>query len=79
MLLDGKWMYQSSKDQRVYITTSNLYELQGLRHDTDGIPVEPPRGEFHPPEGLSTWTLGGLSAGWLIALGLGGYLLFKKK
>lgn len=81
VLLDGKWLYQSSKDQRYFISASNLYDLQGVHKDPDsGLALGPVRGTPHPDQEwhLSKWTIGGLGAGWVILGGLGLYSLLQK-
>lgn len=77
-VMDGKWLYQSSVDERYYITASNLYELQGLKKDTDGLIVESPKGKAEPEHWWEQEILG-VKAGWLAALGVGGYLLCQKR
>ncbi len=75
-VMDGKWLYQSSVDERYYITASNLYELQGLRKDTDGLIIDSPKGTASEHWWEKEYF--GVKAGWLAALGVGGYLLCKK-
>lgn len=76
-VLDGKWLYQSSQDERYYITASNLYELQGLRKDTDGLIVDKPKGSA-APENWWEKKFFGVQVGWLAALAVGGYVLTRK-
>lgn len=73
-LIDGKWMFRSSKDSRLYITASNLYDLMGVqKNPVTGFAITPPMEEVVEEEsmiaGIKTkwWVLGGLGA--LILLG----------
>ncbi len=77
-VMDGKWLYQSSVDERYYITASNLYELQGLKKDTDGLIVEPPKGVAEP-EHWWEQEIFGVKAGWLAAGAAGAFLLCGQK
>ncbi len=81
--LDGKWMYQSSKNKRMFISTSNLYELMGIRKDPETmVVVEPIPGEHHKDPNESNWLalkIGGVGLGVLVLGGIGAYLILKKK
>lgn len=84
MNLDGKWVYQSSKDDRMYISASNLYDLMGVKKDPDtllAVGVIP--GQLHEKE-ESAWEkinkhkIAGIGAGWL-ALGVIGFCVLGDK
>ncbi len=70
VLLDGKWMYQWSKDKRMMISASNLYDLMGVQKDPEtGMVISEIPGEAKPvpfdwdrPFGVSIgwWALGAL-------------------
>jgi len=82
VMLDSKWMYQSSRDKRLFITTSNLYDLMGVKKDPETLtPTTPVPGEMHPDQiqaqGWSNWQVAGVGAGWLIVAGLVGYAAYK--
>lgn len=90
VLLDGKWMYRDGV-HNLYVSASNLYDMMGITKDTDGKPPEGAAvpGISHadkealskPPKkkgfDLTKLQLGGLGAGWLIVLGVGGYYAYK--
>lgn len=80
--IDGKWMYQSSRDKRLFITTSNLYELMGVKKDPETmLPTSPIPGEksaeFQSSQGWSNWQIAGIGAGWVIVAGIVGYAAYK--
>ncbi len=55
VLLDGKWLYQSSKDARYYISASNLYDIMGVAKQPEtGLAISPIPGE-EPPFSLERW------------------------
>ncbi len=49
VLLDGKWMYRSSKDGRMFISASNLYDLMRVpKNPESGLAIGPIPGERAP-------------------------------
>lgn len=81
--VDGKWMYQSSKNPRLFISTSNLYELMGVKtNPVTLVAVSDIPGEPHPEHGKihaewSQWQIAGIGAGWVILGGIGAYLAVR--
>lgn len=81
--VDGKWMYQSSKNPRLFISTSNLYEIMGVKKDPITlVAVSDISGEPHPEHGKmhaewSQWQIAGIGAGWVILGGIGAYLAVR--
>lgn len=78
VLLDAKWMYNSSADKRLFITASALYELIGVRKSNEtgfAAKADIPQDPFS----LTKWW-GSLSNGWKVAGGAAVlYLLYGKK
>lgn len=81
--LDGKWVYQSSKDKRLFITTSNLYDLMGVKKDDNLLAVGPIPGEPHPDSmPVHDWSnlqIAGIGAGWLLLGAVGIYVVMKRR
>ncbi len=65
-LVDGKWVYQSSKDERYYISTSNLYDLMRLHKNPEsGLvtgPIPGTQTRYFKPDDIDPkwWLLGGI-------------------
>ncbi len=78
VLLDGKYMYKSSRDPRLFISTSNLYDMMGVPLNPQTLVAEGRIPGERIPAGWQTWQIGGLGAGWAILGGIGAYYLFKK-
>lgn len=79
--IDSKWVYQSSRDPRVVVTTSNLYDMMGVKKDENLLAVGPIPGEPNkdPGDAWQNWKIGGLGAGWVILGAIGVCALLKKK
>lgn len=85
ILFDGKWMYQSSKDERMYISASNLYDIMGVKKDPDTLlAVGPIPGKLSEKEEETPWQkinknkIAGIGVGWL-AIGIAGIALLSDK
>ncbi len=83
--LDNKWVYQSSKDRRMFISASNLYDLMGVKKDDNLLAVGLIPGEPHPDamarNDWSNWSIAGIGAGWVIlgAVGVYAYVQHRKR
>lgn len=81
-LLDGKWMYQWSKDDRMYISASNLYDLMGVKKDPDTLlAVGKIPGIPEPDEDKKYWHIGGhrIKPVWAVLGAFALYCVFDKK
>ncbi len=80
--IDGKWMYRWSKDPRMYITVSNLYDLMGVKKDPETLrPVSKIPGipKPKPPFDWANLKIGNIGAGWMILGAVGLYAILEGK
>jgi len=77
--VDEKWVYQSSRDPRLIITTSNLYDLMGVKKDENLLAVGPIPGtpNKNPADDWKNWKIGGYGAGWVILGAIGVYAITR--